>query len=133
MNEWEAETLLVSQLSGAANRVMRQVRLGLNRTDVLVAWSDDLHGGLEAIEVKLDDWRRGSHQAYLSANYAHAASIAMPRPSASRVDLSYLKGLGVGLIAFDETGWDRILAPRERPLPPAVLAAIRERMLGIQA
>jgi hypothetical protein len=78
---------------------------------------------LEAIEIKLRDWKRAAHQAYLSGSYSHLSSIAVPRGRQSAVDLDYLTALGVGLIVFDREGWTRVLAPEATQLAPAVMTA----------
>lgn len=130
MTEIEAEALLAAHLRINGGFVATQVRLGLKRADVLVDWatSEEWPVALEAIEVKLADWRRGAHQAYLSGMYANAASVAVPRKRTKSVNLSYLADLGVGLIVFDEVGWTRVLEPRMRGLPTLVSDAVRETM-----
>ena len=129
MREVDAETLLVEHLSRSGAHIVRQLALGLKRLDVLAMWScTDGPAAYEAIEVKLTDWRRAAHQAYLSGTYTHSASIAMPRARQPVVDLEYLTVLGIGLIVFDQDGWERILGPASHPVPDALSAALEEQM-----
>ena len=130
MTEQDAEAFLAHMLEGDAVAVERQVAVGLKHTDIVVLWPSS-PAPIEAIEVKLRDWRRAAHQAYLSATYADRASIALPVANASAVDVDYLAALGVGLILFDETGWTRALEPRADRLPASVRAAMMVRIAGI--
>jgi len=129
MTETDAETLLAGHLLRSGGQVVRQVRLGLNTTDVVVTWNSGPRAeSIEAIEVKLSDWRRGAHQAYLSGTYAHAASVALPKARLNAVDRAYLAQLGVGLIVFDAEGWSRALEPRLRFITHALAEAVESSL-----
>jgi hypothetical protein len=129
MTEHDAELLLVRMLERDAAQVGRQVRLGGKIVDVVVDWlSEEPHGAMESIEVKLRDWRRAVRQAYASGSYVARASIAMPANSKRRIDEKYLRELGVGLIEFDADRWWRVIAPADRATDLATLEHVRVRM-----
>jgi hypothetical protein len=123
MTEEDAEVMLGAMLARPGALVRRQVHVGLKRVDLVVCWAGGDVSVLEAIEVKLRDWKRAAHQAYLSGSYSHISSIAVPRGLEGKVDFNYLASLGVGLIVFDSEGWTRVLAPRATGLAPAVMTA----------
>lgn len=133
MTEFDAEAMLVAHLSRTAYRVAQQVRLGLRVPDVVVRWAESVEDSvLEVIEVKLADWRKAAHQAYLSGTYADVASIAIPRGREHIVDTTYLAELGIGLIVFDEAGWSRALEPVANRVAHPVRDAVHERLEGIR-
>jgi hypothetical protein len=126
MTEHDAELLLAQLFERDAAQVGRQVRLGGKIVDLVVDWvSDEPNGDIESIEVKLRDWRRAVRQAYASSGYVGRSSIAMPVNSKRRVDESYLRELGVGLIEFDADSWWRVIAPARRPTDLATLEHVR--------
>jgi len=57
-----------------------------------------------AIELKLNDWRRALEQAMLYQLCSDLVYIALPEPSAKRVDLAELRKNGVGLLAVLNSG-----------------------------
>ena len=108
MTECDAEELLVTLLERGGWTVARQVGLGQKHVDI-VATLDETW----AIEVKLDRWKRAAHQAFLNSRYVHRSYVALPRNPRRKLDTELLRELGVGVIEFDEDGFDCVLlAPR---------------------
>lgn len=128
MTELDAETLLTTHLRDFGVSLRRQVQLGLKHVDLVVDWPEGHaeQAGLEAIEIKLHDWRRAARQAFLDRAYVDRVSIAMPARTGRRVDFEYLAELGVGFIEFDEHGITRVLASRVSPAPASVSGAVRK-------
>ena len=108
MTELDAEELLVALLQRQGWLVDRQVGLGHKHVDIVATL-----GETYAIEVKLDRWKRAAHQAFLNSRYVHRSYVALPRNPRRKLDWVLFHQLGVGVIEFDEDGFDFVLdAPR---------------------
>ena len=109
MTEVDAEQLLAQLLEQDGWSVTRQVGLGHKHIDILA-----VGGETWAIEVKLDRWKRAAFQAFLNSPYVDRSYVALPRNPRRKIDLDVISELGIGVIEFDENGFECVVtAPRD--------------------
>lgn len=118
--EHDAETVLVGHLRNDGWTVARQVPLGQKHVDIIAT-----QGETWAVEVKLDRWRRAVHQALLNSRYVNRSFVALPRNPRRKVDVEFLRDLGVGLIEFDQDSFDCVL-PAARRVERLLAATLAE-------
>ena len=65
----------------------------------------DILKDVVAIEVKVSDWRRATHQAIRNTILAHRSYIALPSAVAGRVrDEELMQAFGIGILSVDANG-----------------------------
>jgi hypothetical protein len=67
-----------------------------------------------AVELKLTDWRRAVNQAVIYSLCADVVTVCVPKQTATRIDLDFMRRFGIGLLSFEGGGRCRqMLAPRK--------------------
>jgi hypothetical protein len=123
--EFDLEDELVRILADKGLRVVRQVRLGGKQVDVIAEGSE---GDLWSIEVKVSDWRRAASQAALNVPYFHASFIALPANERRKLDVGFLKALGVGVLEIEQGSYRVSVEPKMKEPSPSVISAMREAL-----
>lgn len=103
----------MNMFKGLGVRFLAEVPYGAKRID-LAGLSTDSQ--IFAIELKVDKWRRAMWQASIYQLCADFAYIAIRKEYAHRVDMDYLDGLGIGLIAVSDGKANLRLKARPSPI-----------------
>jgi len=88
-------------------------------TDICISINADKENNFDnrkikfiAIEVKISDWENGLYQAWRYNNFAEKSFLAIYRPYSGKVNVNEFVNNNVGLIIFDESGFDIIHQPK---------------------
>ncbi len=103
----------MNMFKGLGVRFLAEVPYGAKRID-LAGLSTDSQ--IFAIELKVDKWRRAIWQASIYQLCANFAYIAVRQEYTHRVDIDYLGGLGIGLIAVTDGKAHLRLEARPSPI-----------------
>ena len=71
-----------------------------------------------AIEVKVSDWRKATHQAIRNTIVAHRSYVALPSTVAHRVrNEELIQSFGIGILSVDASGTVRTVRRARKALP----------------
>jgi hypothetical protein len=122
MNEMQAETLLCELLVLDGWKATRQFGIGGKLVDVVgLAANENV-----AVEIKLKDLKRGASQAFVNQGFFDRSYLAVPRSCAVRA-LHHSRGLGIGVIVFDENSFEILAESDLNPIADAISVSIRRR------
>jgi hypothetical protein len=89
-----------------------------------------------AIEVKVSDWRKATHQAIRNTIVAHRSYVALPSTVAHRVrNEELIQSFGIGILSVDASGTVRTVRRARKALPKVwsyyfAIAALASESLG---
>ena len=84
-----------------------------------------------AIEVKISDWENGLYQAWRYKNFAEQSFLAIYRPFSKSVDTKEFVKNNIGLILFDEKGFDIVIYPETNSFSENTYGCgLREKIFG---
>jgi hypothetical protein len=94
----------------------KEIALGSKRIDLVCVDKDS--GKLIAVELKVKNWKRAMHQAWVYRTCANEAYIAIPEDRLGLLDSRMLSAYGLGVIAIPASGSARIAitAPQSQPI-----------------
>lgn len=106
--------------------VFDEVRLFSRKIDVIATRRNEI----SSVELKINDWRRAIHQAFLNLSVSDYSSIALPRSTCRRIESTILNealDYGIGIMRVDGVAKQIVEPERSRRIQPH----LRGRLLRI--